>query len=214
MRLVFVRSAMVLIGALMSAMPSLTAAQLQPGLWEVTGKIQGGNNPVAQIQAQNQKMTDEQRKAAGSAQSILSPEMQAKIQAQMASMAPEQRKAMQAAMDVMKNSSVASDGTSTFKMCFTKEMIAKQSVFGQNGKCLHKPEPLVGNTQKFTFTCTDPTSVGEGSITFQSSTAYSGSLKLSSLQNGKSELMVINNTGKFINANCGDVKPMPMTVPN
>jgi Protein of unknown function (DUF3617) len=210
MRLVSVRKAVVLSGILLVAAPALTSAQLQPGLWEVTGKIQGGNNPAAQVQMQNQKMTEEQRKAAASAVSAMPPEMLAKLQAQMASMPPEQRKSMQAALDVMKNTTVASDGTSTFKMCFTKEMIAKQSVFGQNGKCLHKPEPLVGNTQKFTLTCTDPASTGEGTITFQSPTAYFGSLKLSSLQNGKSELMVINNTGKFISSNCGDVKPMPM----
>jgi hypothetical protein len=61
--------------ALLFAVPALAVAQIQPGLWEVTGKIQGGNIPAAQIQMQNQKMTEEQRKAAGSALSAMSPEM-------------------------------------------------------------------------------------------------------------------------------------------
>lgn len=188
-----------------------TAAQLKPGLWEVTGKIQGGNSPIAQAQEKSGGLTPEQLKAAQSMPKM-SPEMlaqmQAQMQAQAAKLPPEQRKAMEASMAAMQNMSVGKDGSTAMKVCMTKEMIENQQYANQNSKCTNTKGPLVGNTQKFSFTCTDPVSTGEGTFTFQSNSNYTGTLKIKSVQNGKTNEMVVENSGKFLDANCGSVKPM------
>jgi hypothetical protein len=76
--------------------PNTAIAQVKPGLWEVTGKIQGGKNPLSQIQQNNAKLTPEQAKASQGVPQM-SPEMraqmQAQMQAQMAKLPPEQRRA-------------------------------------------------------------------------------------------------------------------------
>jgi Protein of unknown function (DUF3617) len=192
-----------------------TAAQIKPGLWEVTGKIQGSTNPIAQAQEKSGGLTPEQLKAAQSMPKM-SPEMLAQIQAQMqaqmqaqaAKLPPEQRKAMEASMATMQNMSVGKDGSTALKVCMTKEMIENQQYANQNSKCTNTKGPMVGNTQQFSFSCTDPVSTGEGRFTFQSNSSYTGTLKIKSVQNGKTNEMVIENAGKFLDANCGSVKPM------
>lgn len=184
-----------------------SAAQIKPGLWEVTGKIQDGNSPIAQAREKSGGLTPEQLKAAQSMPKM-SPEMLAQMQAQAAKLPPEQRKAMEASMAAMQNMSVGKDGSTVMKVCMTKEMIENQQYANQNSKCTNTKGPMVGNTQKFSFTCTDPVSSGEGTFTFQSNSNYTGTLKIKSVQNGKTNEMVIENTGKFLDANCGSVKPM------
>ncbi len=188
-----------------------TAAQMKPGLWEVTGKMQSSANPIAQAQEKSGGLTPEQLKAAQSMPKM-SPEMlaqmQAQMQAQAAKLPPEQRKAMEGSMAAMQNMSVGKDGSTAMKVCMTKEMIENQQYANQNNKCTNTKGPMVGNTQKFSFTCIDPVSTGEGTFTFQSNSNYTGTLKIKSVQNGKTNEMVIENAGKFLDANCGLVKPM------
>lgn len=195
----------------LAAFSTETAAQIKPGLWEVTGKIQGSASSVAQAQEKSGGLTPEQLKATQSMPKM-SPEMlaqmQVQMQAQAAKLPPEQRKAMEASMAAMQNMSVGKDGGTTMKVCMTKEMIENQQYANQNSQCTNTKGPMVGNTQKFSFTCTNPASTGEGTFTFQSNSSYTSSLKIKSVQNGKTNEMVINNAGKFLDANCGSVKPI------
>jgi Protein of unknown function (DUF3617) len=168
--------------ALFSAAAS--AQTIQPGLWETSSKITGGSGEAGQ------KMTQ--------------------LQDQMASMSPEQRKAMELGMAAMQGMRMNSDGTMAFKMCLTKEMIERNQLTRQEGKCIYSVLTSTGSTKKYSFTCTEPASSGEGTFTFQSDTAYTGNLKINSVQNGKPQSMVVDNTGKFLSADCGTVKPMPL----
>jgi Protein of unknown function (DUF3617) len=200
---------------LLSASAIVSAQTPQPGLWETSSKITGGSGEagqkMTQLQEQMANMSPEQRKAM---EQMMSPEAQsarmAQMQKQMASMPPEQRKAMELGMAAMQGMRMNSDGTMAFKMCLTKEMIERNQLTRQEGKCIYSALTSTGNTKKYSFTCTEPASSGEGTFTFQSATAYTGNLKINSVQNGKPQSMVVDNTGKFLSADCGTVKPMPL----
>jgi Protein of unknown function (DUF3617) len=176
----------------LAVIPSICNAQIKPGLWETTGKIQGGINPLAQM----------------------SPDVLAKMKEQIAKLPPDQRKSMEASMEAMKNVSVNKDGSTAIKVCITKEMIDSQQFLNKDGRCTHVKGAITSGTQKFSFTCTDPASSGEGTFSYQSNASYTGLLKIRSVQNGKPEEVVIENTGKFLDANCGSVKPLPSTRQN
>lgn len=185
---------------------NVALAQIKPGLWEVSGKFQGGQGPLQAINQSNAKMTPEQAKAMQN-MPRMTPEMLAQMQAQMAKLPPEQRKAMEASMDAMKNMSVGNDGSMNMKVCMTKETIDAGQFTNQKGKCTNTLGSKVGNTQKYSFSCTDPVRSGEGIVVFQGNTSFTGNLKIKGIQNGKSEEITIENSGKFIDSNCGSVKP-------
>jgi hypothetical protein len=191
------------------------AQTIQPGLWESTSKMTGGSGEagkaMTQMQDQLAKMPPEQRKAM---EQMMSPEAHnarmVQMQKQMASMPPEQRKAMEQAMNMGANMRIGSDGT-TIKVCITQEMIDRKGWMGKaDGKCTHTVSPAVGNTQKFGFTCTEPPSNGEGTVTFLSKTSYNSSMKISSVRNGQPESISFEGSSKFLGADCGSVKPLPM----
>lgn len=186
---------------LMSLSAPTHAQTIQPGLWEITSKMPTGamdKMPPEQRKAMEQAMSPEAQKA-----------MQAQMQKQMANMPPEQRKAMEQAMAMRSNMSMGSDGNIALKMCMTQEMIDRRHWMSRvDGKCTHTVSPLVGNTQKFSFTCTEPVSSGEGIVTFQSSTKHTTAMKISSVRNGKTETMSMEGSSQFLSADCGTVKPM------
>jgi Protein of unknown function (DUF3617) len=194
---------------------ALASAQtIQPGLWESSGKMQGGSGEMGKALAQSQEklanMSPEQRKAMAQA---MSPDnqkaMMAQIQKQMATMPPEQRKAMEQAMAARSNMSLGSDGSMAIKMCITAEMIERKSWMPKtDGKCTQTVSAAVGNTQKFGFICTDPVSSGEGIVTFLSKTSYTSSMKFTTLRNGKPESLAFESASKFLGADCGTVQPL------
>jgi Protein of unknown function (DUF3617) len=195
---------------------SASAQTIQPGLWESSSKMTGGTGEtvkqMAQMQDQLAKMPPEQRNAM---EQMMSPEARnarmAQMQKQMANMPPEQRKAMEQTMDMSSNISIGSDGSFILKMCITQEMIDRKGWMGQTeGKCTHTVSPAVGNTQKFGFTCTEPPSNGEGTVTFLSKTSYTSSMKINTMRNGKPESIAFEASSKFLGADCGSVKPLPM----
>jgi hypothetical protein len=193
-----------------------SAQSIQPGLWESTSKMQGGSGEMGKAMAQTQEkmaqMSPEQRKAM---QQMMSPEhqkaMMAQMQKQMANMPPEQRKAMEQAMAAQSNMRMGSDGSMAMKMCITQDMIDRKNWMPKtDGKCTHTVNTAVGNTQKFGFTCTDPASSGEGTVTFQSKTSYTSNMKITTVRNGKPESMAFESSSKFLGADCGAVKPVAM----
>ena len=190
------------------------AQSIQPGLWETSSKIAGGSGEagqkMSQLQSQMANMPPEQRKAM---EQMMSPEAQkarmAQMQQQMTKMPPEQRKAMEQAMNTMSNMSMGSDGGALIKMCITQEMIDRKDWMGKTeGKCTRTASPSVGNVQKFGFTCTDPASSGEGTLTFLSKTSYTSSMKINAVRNGKPESMAFESSAKFLGTDCGAVKPL------
>jgi len=168
-------------GLLIAALPAM-AQSTKPGLWEVTSKM-GGSAEVDKAMAQ--------------------------MQQQLASMPPAQRKQME---DMMAKQGVGmgsgSDGGISVKVCMTREMIERNEIAPpQQGDCKSTASPRVGNTQKISFSCTQPPSSGEGQITFSGNEAYTMKMVTTSTVKGKPEKMSLQGSGKWLSADCGAIKP-------
>ncbi len=161
----------------------LAFAQMKPGLWEITNKVSGG-----QMDAQ-----------------------MAEMQQQMASMPPDQRKMFEEMMakQGMKVGAGGPGGMSV-KICMTKEMVERNEVPSgqQRGDCRTTTQTRSGNTMKMAFTCTTPPSSGEGQVTFNGSESYNMKMVVHTQVQGKPETLNMDASGKFMGAECGDVRPM------
>ncbi len=166
--------------------PSVGAQTLQPGLWEITQKMQSSSGQMEQQMAEMNR--------------------------QLAAMPPEQRKMMEAMM-AQNGVGMASGagGALAIRMCFTKEMVERNELPAQEGDCKTTVSPRTGNTMKMRFVCTKPPSNGEGEMTFVSAQAYTSRMTVNTTANGKAEKVTMNSAGKWLSANCGSVKPIPQT---
>lgn len=167
------------------------AQMIKPGLWETTSKMKSANGEMASAMAMMQK--------------------------QMANMSPEQRKAMEAMMAKHGGGftmpTVTDDGGIVTKVCMTKEMIDKSQLLSQQtqrGNCTQKTSPMVGGVINTTFSCTNPPAKGEARFVIKNDTAYSMSMNSTATVNGKPESMAVDASGKWLGADCGNVKPYTM----
>lgn len=163
---------------------SLAHAQaMKPGLWETTNKMQSSSGQMEQGMAQ--------------------------MQQQMASMPPEQRKMME---DMMKQRGVSmgggSGGAMTAKFCMSKEMAERKEIPAQKGDCKTTRQQMSGNTMRMAFTCTNPPSSGDGEITFEGPDAYRMKMVVNTTVQGRPEKVNMEGSGRWLGANCGDIKPM------
>ncbi len=164
------------------------AEPMKPGLWEISQKMQSGSGQMEAAMAEMNK--------------------------QMAAMTPAQRKAMQ---DAMGKHGVEMKGQGAqpmaVRICVTKEMAARNEVAPVDGNCKSSQSPRVGNSMKFSFSCTNPSSSGEGEVTFVGSSSYSSRLDMKTVVNGKPETLKMDSTGKWIGTDCGSVKPPALPKP-
>ncbi len=167
---------------LLAALPIL-AQGTKPGLWEISHKM-GGSAEMDQAMAQ--------------------------MQQQLASMPPAQRQQMQD-MLAKQGMSMNAGGGMSMKVCMTKEMVERSEMPPpQQGDCKSSSSPRVGNTQKISFSCTQPPSSGEGQITFSSNEAYTMKMVTTTTARGKPEKMTLDGTGKWLSADCGAIKPLAL----
>ncbi len=175
-----------LLAAALAAFSCAAGAQsLQPGLWEITQKMQTGSGQMEQQMAQAQK--------------------------QMAAMPPDQRKMMEEMMakQGVKMGPGGPAGGMSVKICMTREMAERSEVPAQQrGDCKTTQQSRTGNTMKMAFTCTNPPSSGEGQVTFTSPQAYSMKMAVNTVVQGRPEKMNMDGSGKWLGADCGNVKPM------
>lgn len=174
-----------LAAAALAAQPAM-AQTIKPGLWETSNKVGGSSGGKLQ-------------------------DAMAMMQQQMANMPPEQRAQMEAMMS-RQGVVISNDGVLA-KVCITPEMAAKQQLPVQkqgNGNCDYQHAPMVGNTMKFSFSCTKPQGSGEGSATFTSPTSYTSTTRMTTNATGTSETVNIASTGRWLAADCGAVRPMAM----
>jgi hypothetical protein len=173
--------AFVAAGLLAAACFPALAQQMKPGLWEIHNKM---NNPE----------TDR---------------AMAEMQKQMASMSPQERKQMEAMLaqqGVRMAPGGAPGGGMAVQMCMTKEMVERNDPPMQDG-CKVTQNQRAGNTMKMAFTCTNPPSSGEGQFTFASPEAYSSRMTVKTVAGGKTETTTMETRGKWLKADCGNVKP-------
>ena len=157
------------------------AQSLKPGLWEISNKMKG---------------------------SAEMDQAMAQMQQQLASMPPEQRKQMEAMMAQRgMRMAPAAGGGMTVQMCMTREMVERNDVPMQDG-CTMTKQQRSGNTMKMAFNCTKPPSSGEGEFTFMGGEAYKSHMVVNTQARGKPETMEMDGTGKWLGADCGNVKPV------
>lgn len=167
------------------ALGSLNAlAQTQvPGLWEHSFKMKSQDAETDKAMADMQK--------------------------QMAAMPPEQRKQIEQMM-ASRGMSMGAQGT-TVKVCVTKEDVARKAEPQFREGCTQQVVQRTANSMKVKFECTKPQPMsGEGEMSFISDKAYTGKSTVTSQANGKSQQMTMEMAGKWLAADCGDVKPRPV----
>jgi hypothetical protein len=157
------------------------AQNLKPGLWEISNKM-AGNPELEKAMADMQK--------------------------QMADMPPAQRKQME---EMMAKQGVkmapGGGGAMAMQMCLTKEMVERNEM-PMDSNCKMTSQSRSGNTQKMAYACSNPPSTGEGTFTYHSPESYSGKMVVKTMAQGKPETMTMNSTGKWLKADCGNVKPV------
>ena len=168
--------------ALMAAAPGVHAQKLSPGLWENT------------VQVQNPEMDAQM----------------AKMQAELAKMPPEKRQMMEAMMAQrgMAMAPAGAGGGMSVRSCLSKEQ-AERGEPPEDDKRQCKRDSLTrsGSTLKFKVTCSNPPSTGEGEFTMTSDKAYAGKMTMC-MQGSPGGGMAMQLTGKWLSADCGNLKPM------
>jgi hypothetical protein len=175
---------LVLIVAAAATLPA-TAQNLKPGLWDTTSKVQSARGEMAEMMAQMQK--------------------------QMATIPPEQRKAIEGMVARQGGTmpSFSADGGMTTSACMTQEMIDNKEWMSQqtHGKCTQQNSPIVGDAMTIRFSCTDPVANGEARFRFTGGTAYNMVMNTTGVVNGKNETVTVESSGRWLGANCGNIKP-------
>jgi hypothetical protein len=165
------------------AMLPASAQSMKPGLWETTARMTSGTGETAQ--------------------------MMEFAQQQMANIPDQQRKMLEGMMS-RQGMSVSLGGPEAgtrIKMCMTKEMVERNTVpLDPNGDCKASTAPISGGILPFSFTCNQPPSSGEGSLTFQSETAYTMKMRVRATLNGKANQMESEGSGTWLGADCGAIK--------
>ena len=129
----------------------------------------------------------------------------AEMQKQLADMPPDERKQMEAMM-AQRGVRLAPGGKGGMlvQMCMTREMVERSEVPVQSGNgCTSTQNRRSGNTIQVAFKCTNPPSSGEGEVKFTPE-SYTSHMTIKS----QGETMVVDATGKWLKADCGNVKPV------
>jgi TolA-binding protein len=171
----------------LSALAAPAMAQpgkMQPGLWEHAMTMKSASGQMEAQMAQMQK--------------------------ELASMPPEQRKMVE---DMMARQGVTMGGgaggrNTTIKMCITPEQAQRAEVPQQDGNCKQETVERSGNTVRYRFSCAgNPPTTGEGEYTMASPTSYTGRTTVLTQVQGKPEKMEMTQTGRWLAADCGSIKP-------
>lgn len=131
----------------------------------------------------------------------------AQAQAELAKMPPERRKMME---QMVAQQGVGMTGkASTVRLCITPEQASRTELPAGDGKCEQKSLQRSGSTIRTSFVCAGPPPTsGRSEITLKGDTAYSGRSTVDTTVNGKPERMTMDVTGKWLSADCGNVKPV------
>src|SRR5262245_19338137 len=187
-------------GAALAAATGLAQAQkITPGLWEHTITMKMTGNPQME-------------------------EGLKRMQEQLASMPPEKRKQMEEMMarhgggTTMSGMAGMMSGKPTpIKVCITPEQAARDHIPTANGNCQQVDTQRSGKTMKVKFTCTreDGSSMtGKGEYTLVSDKEHTGKMTMDGTsRQGQPIHMDVEQAGRWLGADCGDVKPRPYNPP-
>ena len=169
-----------LIAVLASAVFALPASAqgIKPGLWQITNKMSSADPQTDQA-------------------------MSGLLQ-QLGNLSPAQRQQAQqlAAQNGVSMPQVGADGGISVNACVTPEMAAKQQIpMGQQGNCTSNNVPFDGGL-KMAFSCTNPTSSGQGTLTYNGDTGFHMLMNITTSARGAPEQVTMSSAGTWLGANC------------
>ena len=173
-----VAGAAALAGTLAQAEP-----HLRPGLWEEAVTVKTDN---AQANAAMEQM-----------------------KARMAAMPPDQREAIEKMM-ASHGMGVAAGAPNSIRVCITREQVERGFRPEDNGRCTRTNVITSGSTTQFDFACKSEhgSVTGHGTFTAQGDTAFTVSTVADNVSPKATMHIQSDIAGKFVSADCGDVKPM------
>jgi hypothetical protein len=130
------------------------------------------------------------------------PQMPKMSDADLAKLPPAQRAQIEAMMKT------AAGAPTTIKQCLTKEKYEKNS-FAQQRPNQNCTQTITKNTRtvlEANVVCTSPASSGTVHMEAASPTSYQGTVKSKSTERGREIEITIDMSGKWLAADCGDVK--------
>jgi hypothetical protein len=167
-----------------AALPA-DAQTMKPGLWSLSNTMTSNDPQLAQAMSA--------------------------MQQHMANMSPEQRQQMQ---KMMQQNGVQLDigagGAVQTKMCMTREMAERKEIPVQQGDCKQTFTQQSSTRGHIAFTCTKPKVSGEGDVTADSDTSYRAHMKIKGEEQGRNQVVDMDVTGKWLSADCGNIRPIPI----
>jgi len=137
----------------------------------------------------------------------------AQMQKSLAGMTPAQRQQMEQMEQMLAQKGVAlgaGGSTSTVKVCISPEQADLDRIPAQEG-CTQTVQRIGPNAVTMRFSCQgaqgQPPTLGEGTLTFNGPTAYTGQFKVQTSAHGKPDQLDMAQTGKWLAADCGALKP-------
>ena len=161
------------------------AQTMKPGLWSLSNTMTSSDPQVSQAMSA--------------------------MQQHMASMSPEQRQQMQKMMQQHGvQLDVGAGGALQTKLCMTREMAERKEFPVQQGDCKQTFTQQSATRGHIAFTCTTPKVSGEGDMVADSDTSYRAHMKIRSQEQGRNETVDMDVTGKWLSADCGTIRPIPI----
>lgn len=173
--------------AALAALPA-SAQSIKPGLWEATSS----------------------GSAAGPGNTRITSQQMAQAKELLAALPAAQRQQMEAAMAQAGAGDLKfTDDGVNLKHCISKEQAADYSnLIIKDGNCTVQRTPAVAGVANFTMSCTKPPATGSGTVRFQGDTGYALDMTTTATINGQSHTSKMSTTGKWLGADCGNIKPM------
>jgi hypothetical protein len=169
--------------ATLGAVLPAAAQAMKPGLWTLSNRMTS-NDP-----------------AVGQAMSAM--------QQHMANMTPEQRQQMQRMMQQHGvQLDIGAGGALQTKVCMTREMVERKEFPVQQGDCKQTYTQQSPSRGHIAFACTKPRVSGEGDLTADSDTSYRARMKIRSEEEGRNQVVDMDVTGKWLSADCGNIRPI------
>lgn len=167
------------------ALPAV-AQTMKPGLWSLSNTMTSSDPQISQAMSA--------------------------VQQHMANMSPEQRQQMQKMMqDHGVQLDVGAGGALQTRLCMTREMAERKEFPVQQGDCRQTFTQQSATRGHIAFTCTKPKVSGEGDVIADSDTSYRARMKIRSEEQGRNQTVDMDVTGKWLSADCGNVRPIPIS---
>ena len=102
---------------------------------------------------------------------------------------------------------VGAGGETKLRYCMTPQEAAAGAIPAHDKDCAHTVKHRTNTHIQMSFACKDG-STGEGDMRLQGDNAYNGTFKMRIVIDKKPEDVQMQQSGRWISADCGAVKPM------